>query len=274
MTTTKTEAPVEAPAKSPVKRKPTPRTPVVEQAPPTPGPVTAARSLWGVLAAVQAVGKNQRSEDDTYNFRSLDDVLDAVHPALVKVGGFYIGKDVGQSLEALNTPDGEVLTTVRLRVQYSWHGLDGGKPIRTIVSAEGSSSTGGATAAAWSIALRTYLVQTLCLQTNSPDPDQSTQKASATAKPKAALKKIDDVPGVAAAAPEVEVNWPNLAAACTTVEALTKVHAQAEKASQLGAVLDFNGTTVLEMLTAVRRVLVQKTTEANQPAPTLSPANG
>ena len=244
---------VEAPTAPAAKRKAAPR-PKPEIAPPVLVPVSAALSLWGVLAAVAAVGKNNRSEDDSYDYRSLDDVLDAVHPALAKVGGFYIGEDVGQVTEQSHTPDGDVLTTIRLRVQYSWYGLDGGQPIRTVVSAEGSSTTGGATAAAWSIALRTYLVQTLCLQTNSPDPE-GTQKASATAKPRAALKKIDDVPGVPDAAAEVTYDWPSMAAQCKTVEELTAVHSQATQAGQLGAVLDYDGTTVLQMMTALRKTL-------------------
>lgn len=133
--------------------------------------VTAAQSIAGVLAKVRAVGKDSKNEQQHFNFRGIDAVVNAVNPALKEVGGFIIGEAVSTGYEPFTTAGGKAATSVHLTAKYSWYGTDGGEPISGVVSAEANDLADKATAKAWSVALRTFLLQTLMLPTDEKDPD-------------------------------------------------------------------------------------------------------
>ena len=209
-----------------------------------PATVTAVQSLVGVIAAVQPVGKNSRNEEEGYNYRSVDDIINAVHPALRQVGGFILGQEMEQVASTVER-NGQTLTTVRLKVMYEWHGTDGGDPIASLISSEATSDSDGATGKAWSVAYRTYLVQVLCLPSVPGDQESELKAKQSDRKP------VDDVPGVAA---DITTDWAALAASCKTREQLRPIYNAVEAAQELGVTLD-DGRTVQQLLWDLREVL-------------------
>jgi len=135
--------------------------------------VSAAESIAAVLARIGAVGKDSRNAQQGFNYRGVDAVVNAVHPVLSEVGGFILPRMVSQEVEHATTAKGAAMTVVRLVTDYAWYGTDGGEPVVGRVSSEAFDTADKATAKAWSVAYRTFLLQTLNLPTDDPDPDDS-----------------------------------------------------------------------------------------------------
>jgi hypothetical protein len=135
--------------------------------------VTAAESIALTLQKVKAVGKNERNQQQNFNYRGIDAVVNAVNPVLAEVGGFIVGEALSTEYEAFVSAKGTAGTVARLTVRYKWYGTDGGEPVTGVVSSEANDYADKATAKAWSVALRTFLLQTLMLPTDDPDPDSS-----------------------------------------------------------------------------------------------------
>jgi hypothetical protein len=129
--------------------------------------------LLAVMNDVQAVGKNDRNNQQGFNFRGIDAVINAVGPAFRKHGVFvvpsvqaseYSQVEVGKN----RTPMGHC----RLEVAFAFIAPDGSL-VEAVVPAEAMDSGDKATAKAMSVALRTALLQVLALPTDEPDPDAS-----------------------------------------------------------------------------------------------------
>lgn len=134
---------------------------------------TAVQAILAVMNEVQAVGKNDKNQAQGFKFRGIDAVVNAVGPAFRKHGAFVV-PTVAENV-ATNVPskNGGSLNVVRLLVDFAIYGQEG-EPVVGRVAAEAFDSGDKATAKAMSVALRTFLLQTLCLPTDEPDPDEST----------------------------------------------------------------------------------------------------
>lgn len=139
------------------------------------------QSLAAVMADVQAVRKTDRNQQQGFNFRGIDAVVNAVGPALRKhavlvlptVVEFTQGTvEVGRN----RTPMGHVT----VKVQYTFVGPEGDTLAATVVG-EAMDSGDKAVAKAMSVAFRTALLQSLALPTDEPDPDASSYERAAPA---------------------------------------------------------------------------------------------
>lgn len=141
--------------------------------------MNAKEIILAVMNDVQGLKKAQRNTQGSgYKFRGIDDVMNAVGPALRKHGGFIV--PFVNTVEASTVPSksGGALNTVRLTVTFEVHGTEG-EPINGMVAAEAFDSGDKATAKAMSVAYRTFLLQLLCLPTDEPDPDSFTYEVAA-----------------------------------------------------------------------------------------------
>ena len=146
-----------------------------------------------VMEDVGAVSKGQRNQQQNFNFRGIDAVVNAVSPALRK-HGVVVTPEV-QSVEYTTVEIGKNHTSMghcRVTVTYKFYAPDGSF-LPTTVSAESMDSGDKATAKAMSVAFRTCLLQTLCLPTDDTDPDaESYERAPAPAPKRAApVKKAE-----------------------------------------------------------------------------------
>lgn len=132
---------------------------------------TVFESVAAVMNEIKAVGKDGKNTFDNYNFRGIDGVMNAVGPALrnhkVIAVPIVDHAEYGQT----TTGKGAVMTTVRVKMTVRWYG-PAGDHFDTVVWGEAFDRGDKATAKAHSVAFRTAMLETLCLPTQEPDPDE------------------------------------------------------------------------------------------------------
>jgi hypothetical protein len=129
--------------------------------------------LGKVSAAVGAVRKDGFNSGQKFNFRGIDHVVNACHPALTAHGVTVIPSLLSADYQSVAIgSQGKQGTSVRLVVEYVFTG-PAGDSLTTRVASEANDSADKATAKAMSVALRTALLQTLMLPTDDADPDES-----------------------------------------------------------------------------------------------------
>lgn len=166
--------------------------------------------LARVMEEVGAVGKDGRNQQQNFNFRGIDAVVNAVSPALRKYG-VVVTPEV-QSVEYSTVEVGKNRTLmghVKVMVTYKFYAPDG-TFLPTTVCGESMDSGDKATAKAMSVAFRTCLIQTLVLPTDEADPDTQTYERSEAPVKKAAPKVVEEDPN--APIPEKKLN--DFAKAC------------------------------------------------------------
>jgi hypothetical protein len=134
--------------------------------------------LVDVMRTVRAVGKDGRNEQQHFNFRGVDAVMNAVGPALRDAGIVVIPRVVHSEYGTVTVGrNGTSMGHVRVEVEYTFYGPAGDTLVGSAVG-EAMDSGDKATAKAMSVAFRTYLIQSLCLPTCDIDPDEETYERS------------------------------------------------------------------------------------------------
>jgi hypothetical protein len=151
-------------------------------------------SLTAVMRDVGAVGKRERNSQGNFNYRGIDAVTNAVHPALVAHGVVVVPKllsyDYGTVIVGHKRTE---MAHARLTVEFTFYGPEGDS-VTAVTAGEAFDSGDKATAKAHSVALRTALLQTLCLPTDEPDPDaNSYERAPQKSEQDLALDRLMEV---------------------------------------------------------------------------------
>lgn len=166
------------------------------------------KQLTKVMEEVGAVRKSERNTHQNFNFRGIDNIVNAVSPAL-RMHGVVVVPTVNAS-EAETLEIGQNRTRmgyVRVNVTYTFYATDGSSIAATVV-AESMDSGDKATAKAMSVAFRTALLQTLCLPTDEIDPDAETYvRSDAPVKQQASKSaSVSRLPVGSKAAPAISEN--------------------------------------------------------------------
>jgi hypothetical protein len=147
--------------------------------------------LARVATQVGAVGKGQFNKHQKFNFRGIDDVINAVSGPLHAAGVLVMPELVSldHSIEEVGGNKSR-MTVVRVIVKYVFYGPAGDFLVAT-VPGEAMDSGDKATSKAMSVAFRTALLQALTLPTDEPDPDSETYELSAVQEaPTETLKDV------------------------------------------------------------------------------------
>lgn len=135
-------------------------------------PATVTEALGRVMHEVREVAKAQRyTGKGAYNFRGVDDVVNAVAPALRRHGIVVVPEVLDHNIVGKTTSSGTAMTFVTVHVRYTFHGPDGSSITGSVV-AESFDAGDKATAKAMSVAYRTWWLQSLALPTEDLDPDE------------------------------------------------------------------------------------------------------
>ena len=132
---------------------------------------TVFEAVAAVMDEVKAVGKDGQNTFDKYNFRGIDGVMNAVGPALRAHKVIAVPMVDHAEYGTSTTGKGAVMTTVRIKMTVRWYG-PAGDHFDTVVWGEAFDRGDKATAKAHSVAFRTAMLETLCLPTQEPDPDE------------------------------------------------------------------------------------------------------
>lgn len=126
---------------------------------------TIHQSILNVSAAIGAIGKDKQADMGTYNyqFRGIDDVLDALHPALIECGVTI----TPQVVDVMTLTDG-VLLTINYVV-----GNKGGETIVATFVGEGRDRGDKAAQKAQSNAYKYMAFQTFCIPVAALDSDNT-----------------------------------------------------------------------------------------------------
>lgn len=129
-------------------------------------------AIAGVISDVGAVGKDKINKQQGFKFRSIDDVYNALHPALAKNKVFIVPKILDQQRhEVGKTKTGATMTLVICKIKFTFYAEDGSS-IETIVIGEGLDTGDKGTNKAMAIAYKYACFQVFCIPTEEMiDPD-------------------------------------------------------------------------------------------------------
>jgi hypothetical protein len=130
-------------------------------------------AITAVMEDVGAVRKDGRNNQQNFNFRGIDAVVNAVSPAMRKHGLVVRPTAVTRETSGKQLSGGKMATSIEVTVDYTFTGPEGDS-LTTQVVAEAFDLGDKATAKAMSVALRTCLLQTFMLPTDDKDPDSET----------------------------------------------------------------------------------------------------
>lgn len=135
-------------------------------------------AILSVMADIGAIGKEKRNQQQNFNYRGIDDVMNALQPAMVKHGIFVVPCVLDQKREERQTGRGGTLLYSICTIKYIFYAKDGSS-IEAIVVGEGMDSGDKATNKAMSVAFKYACFQVFCIPTEEMhDPDAETPPQS------------------------------------------------------------------------------------------------
>ena len=150
-------------------------------------------AICGVMADISAVGKNQKNEMQKFNYRGIDDVMNALHPAMVKNKVFIVPNTIEEVRDTVATQRGGVMQRVRLKMLFTFM-TDDGSHIDCHIIGEATDSGDKAINKAMSIAYKYACFQVFCIPTEEMrecDPDKESVEI-AKEQPKKEETKVDE----------------------------------------------------------------------------------
>jgi hypothetical protein len=131
------------------------------------------------MGEVQYIRKARATTSGTrYNYRGIDDVMDAVGPALRKHGVIVMPTAVDPTFEVIATTKGSAMNYCRAVVMFTVIGPRGDTmPVQGSALGEAFDSGDKSGTKASSVALRTFFIQALAIPVNAPavDPEHGEQ---------------------------------------------------------------------------------------------------
>jgi hypothetical protein len=183
-------------------------------------------AINAVMDDVRAVGKNDRNQQQNFNFRGIDAVVNALSPVMRKHGLTVRPSNV-LSIEHIpfTAKSGGAGVSCRVVIEYTFSDVKGDS-CTSIVAAEANDYGDKATPKAMSVAFRTCLLQAFALPTTETDPDAESyehgEKPQATS---GGTRQINRTPAV----PEEKLqHYRNLIAKCQNKSDLLDLHTDAK----------------------------------------------
>lgn len=146
------------------------------------------KKMSQVMADIKPVAKNSTNSAQKYQFRGIDDFVNALYPALVKHGVFLCPKVVEESHEirevTRSSGHSGIDKHVHLKVEYTFYAEDGSSVEVGPIASEGIDSGDKATNKALSAALKYALMQTFSIPTEDlVDADSESPNITQPARP-------------------------------------------------------------------------------------------
>lgn len=129
-------------------------------------------AICGVMEDIKAVGKDALNKTQGFKYRSIDAVMNALNPAMIKHKIFCAPEVIEQIREERTTGKGSTLIYSVCKIRYRFFTVDGSY-VDAVVVGEGMDSGDKATNKAMSVAFKYACFQTFCIPTENliDDPD-------------------------------------------------------------------------------------------------------
>jgi hypothetical protein len=154
--------------------------------------MTETLNIYAVMSAameeVQAVRKDGFNDQQRYNFRGIDQVVNAVGPIFRKHKIIPVPHHCSANYRDVLTSTGKPSREVTVEATYRFYG-PAGDYIEAVVPGESMDSGDKGTPKAMSVAYRIVLLQMLCIPTDEPDPDSQSYERAVVVDPIVAAKK-------------------------------------------------------------------------------------
>lgn len=146
-------------------------------------------SVNAVMKDVGAVGKDRVNKQQGFKFRGVDDVMNALYPAMIKNNVFAVPEVLEMNREERQTKSGSNLLYSVCKMRYTFY-ADDGSNIQAVVIGEGMDSGDKATNKAMAIAFKYACFQVFCIPTEEMlDPDAECHEVKSKSSKKVAEVK-------------------------------------------------------------------------------------
>lgn len=176
-------------------------------------PAAIYAAIIGVMDDVGAVAKARKNIKQGFMYRGVDDVMNAIQPAMVKHGVFVVPEVLSQERQDRKTLNGGNMTLTLLRVRYSFYAKDGSSVSAEVVG-EAMDNADKSSNKAMSVAYKYACFQVFSIPTEEQDdPDAGSvtdttpvraQEPRRAANSSAAQSKAQTAKPKAAAAPSAQ----------------------------------------------------------------------
>ena len=120
---------------------------------------------------LSGISKDKRNQQQGFSFRGIDDVYNALAPALVKHGLVILPKVIERSVTERQTKNGGVLFYVSVKVEFDFVCAEDGSKHTVVTFGEAMDSGDKATNKAMSIAYKYAAFQAFCIPTEETSID-------------------------------------------------------------------------------------------------------
>ncbi len=143
------------------------------------------------------VGKNQKNSQQGFMYRGVDDVMNALAPALARHGLLVIPNVIERTVTERQSKNGGTLFHTILRVRYSFVSAEDASKHETEVIGEAMDSGDKATNKAMAVAYKYACFQAFCIPLVGVDPDSETHELAGALPPEqlATLQALVDEVG-------------------------------------------------------------------------------
>ena len=148
------------------------------------------KKIIEVMADINAIGKDRRNQQQGFQFRGIDDVMNEMHSSLAKCGVFVLPKVLEETRTTGKTSRGGDMFYTRLKINFGFYAEDGSH-VDAVVIGEAMDTGDKASNKALSIGLKYAMLQVFCIPTeDEKDPDAvSPQPAAGTMQQQPQQKK-------------------------------------------------------------------------------------
>lgn len=153
---------------------------------------TNVYEAWAaVMQSVRSIEKNDNNSQQGFKFRGIDATMQAVGPALREHGVMVVPTGQDLRTESYQTRSGTQMKNVTVTVCYRVYG-PAGDHFEGVAYGEAADVGDKAVTKAQSVALRTFLLQSLMVPTGDSDPDSVSHERAAAPAPPPARTELDD----------------------------------------------------------------------------------
>jgi hypothetical protein len=138
--------------------------------------------IYGAIAAamseIGAISKSKKNAQQGFQYRGIDDVMNALYPILSRHGLFIAPEVLEHTREERTTKNGGNLIYSILKIRYTLYAEDGSS-VSAVVIGEGMDSADKSSNKAMSVGMKYALFQLFCIPTEEmADPDAETPPES------------------------------------------------------------------------------------------------
>lgn len=134
------------------------------------------QAISSVMGEVGAIEKNKKNQQQGFLYRGVDDVMNALQPAMVKHKVFIVPEVLDEIREERTTKNGGTMFYSRLKIAYKFFADDGSNVVATVIG-EAMDSGDKVTNKAMSIAFKYACFQVFCIPTEEMiDPDETSHE--------------------------------------------------------------------------------------------------